>query len=160
MERLNEMEDDSIFNMSQSMDFSFPPTLPVACSAEPSELYRTVLRHSHYPPILQRGSWTLAVPFKEQHHHQTPSESIGNNYSPAAKHLRISKLQYRRSFRKEATSPASISSQENHKSKILQTPISRPSSPQEQLNIIQEQEEKMRAIQNEPTDTDLEGSLS
>ncbi|XP_075305326.1 dynein axonemal heavy chain 3 [Odontesthes bonariensis] len=180
MERLNQMEDDSIYNMSQSRGFSFPPPLPLTCNAEPSELYRTVLRHSHYPPIIQTNSWTLAVPFKEQHHHQTPSESIANNYSPGAQHLKIDKLQHRCSFRwssakasgpsatrpgrRQAVTPRkgdtwsrdSISSQGKHKPRIIETPSSRPMSPQEQLDIIQRQEEKMRAIQTEPTDKDLE----
>lgn len=59
-------------------------------------LPQIVLRHSHHPPILQTNSWTLAVPFKEQSHHHTPSESIGNNYSPRAQGLKILKLQHRR----------------------------------------------------------------
>lgn len=58
-------------------------------------LCQIILRHSHHPPILQDTSWTLAVPFKEQCHHRTPSESIGNNYSPRARHLKIQNLQKR-----------------------------------------------------------------
>lgn len=55
-----------------------------------------VLRHSHHPPILQTNSRTLAAPFKEQRLSRTPSESIGNNYSPQAQDLNIIKLQQRR----------------------------------------------------------------
>lgn len=55
-----------------------------------------VLKHSHYPPILQSNSWTMAIPFKEQRHHHTPSESIANNYSPRAQELKIRELLQRR----------------------------------------------------------------
>uniref|UniRef100_A0A8D3C251 AAA+ ATPase domain-containing protein n=1 Tax=Scophthalmus maximus TaxID=52904 RepID=A0A8D3C251_SCOMX len=41
-------------------------------------------------------SMTVAVPFKEQRHHRTPTESIANNYSPNAHELKIDKLQPRR----------------------------------------------------------------
>ena len=35
-----QMEDDSIYNMSQNRGYSVPPPLPITCNAEPSELYR------------------------------------------------------------------------------------------------------------------------
>ena len=35
-----QMEDDSIYNMSQSRGYPVPPPLPMACNAEPSELYQ------------------------------------------------------------------------------------------------------------------------
>lgn len=35
-----QMEDDSIYNMSQNRGYSVPPPLPTTCNAEPSELYR------------------------------------------------------------------------------------------------------------------------
>lgn len=38
------------------------------------------------------------------------------------------------------------------------TPISRPMSPTEQLDIMNRQEEEMRATQKEPTEKDLEAS--
>lgn len=146
------MEDDSLYNMSQSRGYSVPPPLPMTCNAEPSELYQVrislyhisavekpdcsdifqvkhsnlcatihhlniqfvtlsqiVLRHSHHPPILQPNSWNIAVPFKEQHYHRTPSESIGNNYSPRAKDLKIIKLQQRRhTLRQSLAKPAGL----------------------------------------------------
>ncbi|MGH0140104.1 UNVERIFIED_CONTAM: hypothetical protein FKN15_000554, partial [Acipenser sinensis] len=58
-----------------------------------------VLRNSHLPPILQSTSWTLAVPFKEQRHHRSPSESIGNNYTPSASNLKIKDLQKKFPYR-------------------------------------------------------------
>ncbi|KAI3358460.1 hypothetical protein L3Q82_014895 [Scortum barcoo] len=170
------MEDDSIFNMSQNRGYSVPPPLPMACNAEPSELYQIVLRHSHYPPILQTNSWTLAVPFKEQHHHHSPSESIGNNYSPRVQDLKISKLQHRRrtslakparacilsssshikSWSLDTSSQASVSPRPKPSSINFHTPSSRPMSPEEQLVIMYSQEEKMRAVQREPNERDLD----
>ncbi|KAK5855256.1 hypothetical protein PBY51_005374 [Eleginops maclovinus] len=175
MERLKQMEDDSIYNMSQSRGYSVPPPLPMACNAEPSELYQLVSKHSHYPPILQTNSWTPAVPFKEQHHYCTPSESIGNNYSPRAQYLKIIKLQHRQSLAKPAvpssippgrrlaitprrrdTSPhASLSPQPKSRSRRVRTPRSRPMSPKEQLDIMNSQAEKMKALQTEPNEKDL-----
>ncbi|XP_056255668.1 dynein axonemal heavy chain 3 [Seriola aureovittata] len=180
MERLKQMEDDSIYNMSQSRGYPVPPPLPMTCNAEPSELYQMVMRHSHYPPILQSNSWTLAIPFKEQHRHRTPSESIANNYSPRAQDLKITKLRQRRhtlrqplarsagpSFippgRKQAITPrsretcsASLSPRPKPRSRHFCTSSSWPMSPEEQLDIIHRQEEKMRAMQAEPNEKDLE----
>lgn len=41
---------------------------------------------------MQRKSWTLAAPFKEQHHHRGPSDSIANNYSLMAQDLKLRDL--------------------------------------------------------------------
>ncbi|XP_069555861.1 dynein axonemal heavy chain 3 [Brachyistius frenatus] len=149
MERLKQMDDDSIFNMSQNRGYPVPPSLPLSCNAEPSELYQIVSRHGHHPPILQTNSRTLAGPFKEQHHHRTPSESIGNNYSPQTQELRISQLQ-------DASSRASTSSQAEPRPRSIPFPSCCPLSPEEQLDIMQRQEEKMKATQIEPNDKDLE----
>jgi dynein heavy chain len=45
---------------------------------------------------MQNKSWNLAVPFKEQRHHHTPSESIANNYTPTATSLKIKTLPNKR----------------------------------------------------------------
>ncbi|XP_008290011.1 dynein heavy chain 3, axonemal [Stegastes partitus] len=102
-------------------------------------LKQIVHRHSQYPPILQTSSRTQAVPYKEQRHYRTPSESIGNNYRPQAKDLKMRKLQHMRW---------------KHKPRDFPAPSSRPISPTEQLDIIRRQEEKM--TQTEPNDRDLE----
>uniref|UniRef100_A0A3P8TPE1 Uncharacterized protein n=1 Tax=Amphiprion percula TaxID=161767 RepID=A0A3P8TPE1_AMPPE len=178
------LQHDSIYNMSQNRGYAVPPPLPSACNAEPSELYQIVQRHSHHPPILQTNSWTLAVPYKEQCHHRTPSESIGNNYSPRAKGLKMTKLQHRTAsqngflilmrllpcfygvlvpeahdlirscFHRDASCRASILSQGRHKLRDSPAPSSRPISPTEQLDIMRRQEENM--TQTGPTDRDLE----
>uniref|UniRef100_A0A3Q3EKF3 Dynein axonemal heavy chain 3 n=1 Tax=Labrus bergylta TaxID=56723 RepID=A0A3Q3EKF3_9LABR len=159
--------DDSIYNMSQSRGFSFPPPLPRSCNDEPSELYKIVLRHSQYPPILQSNSWTLAVPFKEQRHHRTPSESIANNFSPRAQDLKIIQLQHRRkTVRKslaKSAKPCILQncSQIKHISretylKHFRLPTSRPLSPKQQLDVMYRQEEKIKTKEGEPNDRDLE----
>lgn len=50
------------------------------------------MSHSFYPPLMQRTSWTLAAPFKEQQHHRGPSDSIANNYSLTAQDLKLKDL--------------------------------------------------------------------
>ncbi|KAM8960487.1 dynein axonemal heavy chain 3 [Pelodytes ibericus] len=83
---------DSVHNMSHSKGLPGLPSLPTASAKEPSELYQLVLKHSHYPPLLQGTSWTLAPPFKEQRYHRNPSNSIANNYSPSARSLKLGEL--------------------------------------------------------------------
>lgn len=53
---------------------------------------QTVMSHSFYPPLMQRTSWTLAVPFKEQDQQRGPSDSIGNNYSLTARDMKLKDL--------------------------------------------------------------------
>ncbi|XP_036135820.1 dynein heavy chain 3, axonemal [Molossus molossus] len=83
---------DSIHHMSHSQKRPELPPLPASANEEPSEVYQTVMSHSTYPPLMQRTSWTLAVPFKEQLHHRGPSDSIANNYSLAAQDLKLKDL--------------------------------------------------------------------
>ncbi|XP_010794887.1 dynein heavy chain 3, axonemal-like [Notothenia coriiceps] len=84
------MEDDSIYNMSQSRGYPVPPPLPMACNAEPD------------------------------------------------------------------TSPhASLSPRPKSRSRHVRTPRSRPMSPKEQLDIMNSQEEKRKAIQADPNEKDL-----
>lgn len=116
-----QMEDDSIYNRSQTRAFPFPPLLPLSHDTEMSELYQVslyhparhsraviwgqiklwflksqmVLKHSRYPPILRTDTRTLAAPFKEQHTHRSACESVGNNYSPQAQDLKMVQLQHR-----------------------------------------------------------------
>ncbi|KAG8513614.1 Dynein heavy chain 3, axonemal [Galemys pyrenaicus] len=85
-------KNDSIHHMSHSHARPELPPLPVSTNEEPSELYQTVMSHSFYPPLMQRTSWTLAAPFKEQQHHRGPSDSIANNYSLRAQDLKLKNL--------------------------------------------------------------------
>jgi hypothetical protein len=59
---------------------------------KPSELYKTVVFNSQHPPLMQPKSWNLAIPYKEQKHFHSPSESIANNFSPYASDLKIRRL--------------------------------------------------------------------
>uniref|UniRef100_A0A8C5QWI6 Dynein axonemal heavy chain 3 n=3 Tax=Leptobrachium TaxID=161697 RepID=A0A8C5QWI6_9ANUR len=90
--RLSKSQVDSMHNMSYSRGLPGLPPLPPASDKGPSELYQMVLKHSHYPPLMQGISLTLAAPFKEQRYRRSTSDSIGNNYSPTAHDLRLSEL--------------------------------------------------------------------
>jgi dynein heavy chain len=46
----------------------------------------------HLPRLLKTTSWTKASPYKEEKHHRTISDSIGNNYSPKAASLNAKSL--------------------------------------------------------------------
>jgi len=48
--------------------------------------------HSQYPPLLKYFSRTKAAPFKEDQYQRSTSDSIANNYSPAACNLDIKHL--------------------------------------------------------------------
>uniref|UniRef100_A0A8C6KXL8 Dynein, axonemal, heavy chain 12 n=1 Tax=Nothobranchius furzeri TaxID=105023 RepID=A0A8C6KXL8_NOTFU len=120
------------------------------------------------PPL-----WTRCVPFKEHFYHRTPSESIGNNYSPRAKHLNIDRLKDKQhssqsSSEKQAagscihflklntSSHASSSSKAEQEPENSEAASSRPLSPGEQLDLMCRQEEELRASQTEPSDSDME----
>ncbi len=50
------------------------------------------LDQADLPPVLKKFSWTLAAPYKEEVHHRGISDTIGNNYSPAARALSAKEL--------------------------------------------------------------------
>ncbi|XP_072168572.1 dynein axonemal heavy chain 3-like [Diadema setosum] len=81
-----------MLSCSQTRGLPGLPPLPSEVADKPSDLYQIVLKHSEHPPIMQGNSWTLAAPFKEQKFHRTPSESIANNYTPSASHLKLKSL--------------------------------------------------------------------
>ncbi|CAH1793734.1 unnamed protein product, partial [Owenia fusiformis] len=90
LERAKFME-TPLQSSSQSRGLPGLPPLP-SSDKEQSNLYQIVLRHSEHPPIMKGTSWTLASPFKEQKYHRSPSESIGNNYTPTACDLKMRDL--------------------------------------------------------------------
>ncbi|XP_062507706.1 dynein axonemal heavy chain 3-like [Corticium candelabrum] len=148
------------------------PPLPPAAE-EPSELYKMVLRHSEYPPIMKHQSWTRAAPYKEEKHHRTPSESIANNYTPTVNDLKLKDLSKRKS-RSPPKHRRSLSNGRNngmrhnppplavgfHLSQIPQQQLSiapsRPQTPGEQFNIMTQHEEWKRRCDGDPSDRDLE----
>ncbi|KAL4617872.1 dynein heavy chain 3, axonemal [Arapaima gigas] len=162
------MEDDSLYTASEDGGEPGLPPLPKAAE-EPSELYQIVLRHSQHPPIVHNASRTLAAPYKEQRHHHTPSDSIGNNYSPCARHLKVQHLRHRPRVSPES-SPRDRPAPQSALSLLLlrrelslrssypeRTPVpcsSPPLSPGKQLTIIQRQEERAKAAE-ESSEKDL-----
>ncbi|CAM4521786.1 dynein axonemal heavy chain 3 [Lepidochelys kempii] len=90
--RLLRSQNNSVYNMSYSKGIPELPPLPASTKTEPSELYQLVLKNSYYPPLMQRVSWTLAVPFKEQRYYRSPSDSIANNYTLTARDLKLKDL--------------------------------------------------------------------
>ncbi|KAM9584412.1 dynein axonemal heavy chain 3 [Trichechus inunguis] len=188
--------DDSIHHMSHSQKRPELPPLPVSANEEPSELYRTVMSHSFYPPLMQRTSWTLAAPFKEQHHHRGPSDSIANNYSLMAQDLKLKGLlkiyqpvtiNVPRERNLQGLPPVAKTSAEPSKKKMKLScrdkeeatrtklachtsnyspmkemvtssdfPRSRPMSPEEQINVMLQQEMEIERKETKPSDSDLE----
>ncbi|KAJ3276290.1 Dynein heavy chain 3, axonemal [Terramyces sp. JEL0728] len=47
------------------------------------------------PILLKKFSWTKAAPYKEEKHHRMISDSIGNNFSPAAANLSMKQISKR-----------------------------------------------------------------
>ncbi|KAH6601980.1 hypothetical protein BASA61_001578 [Batrachochytrium salamandrivorans] len=61
------------------------------------------LESANLPPLLKKFSWTLASPFKEEKFHRSVSDSIGNNYSPAASDINIKQIQTQKRERADAS---------------------------------------------------------
>ncbi len=146
---------------------------------KPSDLYRVVVTNSQHPPLMQDRSWSLAVPYKEQKYFHTPSESIANNYTPTANQLKIRNLS--QSFKaiskkrdlikiEDLSSSSDLSlSNNNNNNKKLKTrlnnknknvatlfPPSRPISPMEQLETMNQIEKQINKYIGEPSELDLE----
>uniref|UniRef100_A0A2K5MUZ9 Dynein axonemal heavy chain 3 n=1 Tax=Cercocebus atys TaxID=9531 RepID=A0A2K5MUZ9_CERAT len=189
---------DSIHHMSHSQGQPELPPLPASANEEPSGLYQTIMSHSFYPPLMQRTSWTLAAPFKEQHHHRGPSDSIANNYSLMAQDLKLKDLLKvyqpatvnvpRDRTGQGLPSSANKSSSEPMRKKTkfssrnkenstrinlafktsifspmkkegkpsLTFPGSRPMSPEQQLDVMLQQEMEMESKEKKPSESDLE----
>ncbi|XP_030740234.2 dynein axonemal heavy chain 3 [Echinops telfairi] len=181
--------DSSIHHMSHSQKRPELPPLPASTNEAPSELYQTVMSHSFYPPLMQRTSWTLAAPFKEQHHHRGPSDSIANNYSLMAQDLKLKnlptfyqpvalniprerglhrlltephkkKMKFSFKEKEEATRTplVCISTCPHIKEMVasLEFPGSRPMSPEEQINVMIQQDLEIENREAKPSEMDLE----
>ncbi|XP_074179212.1 dynein axonemal heavy chain 3 [Rhinolophus sinicus] len=175
---------DSIHHMSRSQMRPELPPLPASANEEPSELYKMVMSHSFHPPLMQRTSWTQAVPFKEQQHHRGPSDSIANNYSLMAQDLKLKGLlkayqpvtisaPKERVVQKLPSAPESSSEPNKKKMRFspadkeeptgkkevgtfLTLPGSRPMSPEEQINVMLQEEMEMESKEAKPSESDLE----
>ncbi|XP_062999548.1 dynein axonemal heavy chain 3 [Elgaria multicarinata webbii] len=86
-------QNDSIYNMSHAKQIPELPPLPSLAAVDPSELYQLIQKSSYYPFLMQRASWMLAAPFKEQRYFRSPSNSIANNYTLTARDLKMKDLQ-------------------------------------------------------------------
>lgn len=181
----------SIHHMSRSQVRPELPPLPPSANDKPSELYKTVMMHSYYPPLMQRTSWTRAAPFKEQHHHRGPSDSIANNYSLKAQNLRLrdfakvyqpvtiavrrgkniqesskvlsveSKKKKMKSSLKDKEKTDGIKSVGSSTSTATKKASmtfseSRPMSPEEQINIMLQEEQEKQNKEDIPSPLDLE----
>ncbi|XP_042293782.1 dynein axonemal heavy chain 3 [Sceloporus undulatus] len=87
------VQNDSIYNMSHAKQIPELPPLPPSAAVDPSELYQMIQKSSYYPTLMQRASWMLAAPFKEQRYFRSPSDSIANNYTLTARNLKMMDLQ-------------------------------------------------------------------
>ncbi|CAI5792110.1 dynein heavy chain 3, axonemal [Podarcis lilfordi] len=90
--KITREQNDSIYNMSHAKQIPELPPLPGLAAEDPSELYQMIQNSSFYPSLMQRASWTLAAPFKEQCHFRSPSNSIANNYTLTAQNLKMKDL--------------------------------------------------------------------
>jgi len=55
-----------------------------------SQLFKSIVQNNEYSPLLKHSdAWTRCAPYKEQHHFRSPSESIGNVFSPTAADLKL-----------------------------------------------------------------------
>ncbi|XP_068952632.1 dynein axonemal heavy chain 3 [Petaurus breviceps papuanus] len=188
---------DSIHHMSHSKMRPELPPLPQSASEEPSDLYKTVMSHSFYPPLMQRTSWTKAVPFKDQIHYRGPSDSIANNYSMMARDLKLRDLlkiyqpvtitipfgmEYQKAKMASRDGPIAKRVKFSPRSKtdhfrgmlpiktltsvcsnsmvsgmdISDLPGSRPMSPEEQLDVMIQEEKEIAKKESEPSKLDLE----
>ncbi|KAM4632527.1 dynein axonemal heavy chain 3 [Discoglossus pictus] len=155
--RLLKSKVDSVHNMSHSRGLPGLPPLPTSSEREPSELYRLVLKHSHYPPLMQSTSWTLAAPFKEQRFHRNLSNSIANNYSPRARDLKLNELPKKMTTPRPSTSKISPQDRATSASKDHSSVQKKPKlSPRSKYNSDRLTMHKQSAI--EPSQMDERAS--
>ncbi|EDV27935.1 uncharacterized protein TRIADDRAFT_52992 [Trichoplax adhaerens] len=137
------------------------------------ERAKIVQKHGEHPPMMKNiGSWTQAAPFKEEKYHRTPTECIGNNYTPTARNLRIQNLSKKRFTSNESTSPRNkqtlkltippssprtngLSHKKKKDSELMVLPSSPPLSPQEQITATRWQTEDYQNS-SEPSEKDAE----
>ncbi|XP_010216373.1 PREDICTED: dynein heavy chain 3, axonemal [Tinamus guttatus] len=175
--KLLRLQNDSVYNMSHSKAIPELPPLPASASALPSELYQLVIKNSYYPPLMQRVSWTLAVPLKEQPYFRSPSDSIANNYSLTARDLKMKNVHKVESSsvasvspgsakqRAASPTPALLSSSElfslyvpGHMpgSNVIYYTDNQPLTPEEQLDVMHLHEKERHKREKPPSENDIE----
>uniref|UniRef100_A0A8D0GHK3 Uncharacterized protein n=1 Tax=Sphenodon punctatus TaxID=8508 RepID=A0A8D0GHK3_SPHPU len=129
---------------------------------------------------MQRASWTLAAPFKEQCHFRSPSNSIANNYTLTARNLKMQDLQkivsptklraalgsltklmpsYFRTTPSQLYSLHSDSLYTDRHSPELEVICysdRQPLTPEEQLVVMLQHEEEIRNQEEPPSESDKE----
>ncbi|KAJ3098250.1 Dynein heavy chain 3, axonemal [Phlyctochytrium planicorne] len=87
--------------MDMELDVTASTTSLPPGYVDPNDLPPVDMDQACLPPLLKKFSWTKAAPFKEERHYRAISDSIGNNYSPAACDLNVKHL-YKRSISEKA----------------------------------------------------------
>uniref|UniRef100_A0ACB8FMI3 Uncharacterized protein n=1 Tax=Sphaerodactylus townsendi TaxID=933632 RepID=A0ACB8FMI3_9SAUR len=156
-------QNDSIYNMSHSKGIPELPPLPGTAAEDPSELYQLIQQSSYYPFLMQRASWTLAAPFKELCYFRSASDSIANNYTLSARHLKMKDLQKIPSDMKpknSAGAPAFLSNLEApwkcRKIPVVDYLDEQFLTPEEQLDMMLQHEDEINQQEILPTESDLE----
>ncbi|KAK7493483.1 hypothetical protein BaRGS_00015194 [Batillaria attramentaria] len=149
------------------------PPLPPIAADDPSDLYKIAVRGSEHPPIMNASPFLLGSPYKEMQHCRTPSDSIANNYSPAAINLKIKDIRHmsrtrvpsdpkvneskKRKLSKEIREGQSVTKTQEVFPELPQSrPLSRPLSPMEQMDIILAAEKEEDETDGVPTKRDVE----
>ncbi|THD19780.1 Dynein heavy chain axonemal [Fasciola hepatica] len=129
---------------------TLPALPPVVKPEAPSSLYVMVSRNAKHPPLMNPFTLTKASPFKEQKHWRPPSQSIGNNFSPAAVDIQLDMLAR---FNNIGQTPRG---KEICKDEPGEGHISRPMSPEQQLVEMKALEAERQATRGRPSERDLE----
>ncbi|TPP61489.1 Dynein heavy chain axonemal [Fasciola gigantica] len=121
---------------------TLPALPPVVKPEAPSSLYVMVSRNAKHPPLMNPFTLTKASPFKEQKHWRPPSQSIGNNFSPAAVDIQLDMLAR---FNNIGQTPRG---KEICKDEPSEGHISRPMSPEQQLVEMKALEAERQDVTN------------
>uniref|UniRef100_A0A8D0GFM9 Uncharacterized protein n=1 Tax=Sphenodon punctatus TaxID=8508 RepID=A0A8D0GFM9_SPHPU len=111
---------------------------------------------------MQRASWTLAAPFKEQCHFRSPSNSIANNYTLTARNLKMQDLQKIVSPTKlraalgSAKQRAASPHRHSPELEVICYSDRQPLTPEEQLVVMLQHEEEIRNQEEPPSESDKE----
>uniref|UniRef100_A0A8C0FZW3 Uncharacterized protein n=1 Tax=Chelonoidis abingdonii TaxID=106734 RepID=A0A8C0FZW3_CHEAB len=163
-EESQDSQNNSVYNMSHSKGIPELPPLPAATTTEPSELYK--VSNSYYPPLMQRMSWTLAVPFKEQRYYRSPSDSIANNYTLTARDLKLKDLHKMvppamaratlGSAKQRAVSPCIHTYRHSPELGTIYYSDTQPLTPEEQFVVMLQHEEEIHKQEESPSKSDIE----
>ncbi|CAH8611141.1 unnamed protein product [Schistosoma intercalatum] len=127
-----------------------PPLPPIAKPEVPSPLYAMVTRNATHPPLMNSFTLTKASPFKEQKYWRSPSQSIGNNFSPNAANLSMQSLAKCDGLFK--IRPRKRKEKDESKSRKR----FRVMSPEEQIDQMKTLEKERNTNRQKPSERDIE----